>query len=153
MNHPLWPAAQHDVSALMEQSSCIIVALGVAFVLSACTSVPYAHDTAYPGSAFGKIEIRSQYGGTDPSVNPATVPVLVPAGKTLVLIDLPVTPVAPIRHHYQIRSPDGTLHIVSTELDFPVGSCVAWSGYADGPSRTHWSMGRVEVMRSDKCER
>lgn len=127
-----------------------------ALLLAACTaSPPYSLVTDYPGTGLGKIEVRTESASGPAVVGPDGKPpdINVPVGK--VFVSLPGVAVLKIpRHfHYQIRAKDGTLHIAATESEFEVGSCVSFSGYADGPSRTHWSRGRVKVERSNECER
>src|SRR5438067_959127 len=97
-----------------------------ALSLSACTfSIP--RETPYPGSGLGKIERGAR---SKPSL------LLLYEGS----------------FHYQIRAKDGTLHILANKVEFQIGDCVAFSGYADGPSRTHWSSGRTTLVRSTDCD-
>lgn len=127
-----------------------VLAMGMA----GCTVGPYYPlQTDYPGTGVGRIEDRSVvesapafYG---PDGEPARIPVQV--GATPTTIDSRFLYRTPGRVVYQIRTGDGTLHVVSTDRDFAVGACVHWTGYADGPSRTHWSAGRVQVEKSDEC--
>jgi hypothetical protein len=136
----------------MERRLRIVGIATVAVMCGCVNNPPYSRETAFPGSGLGKVERRTEHGGADPTAKPQTVTVPVLMGKTYVPITVGVTPASPRRFLYEIRASDGVLHIVSDGLDFPLGACLAWSGYADGPSRTHWSMGRVQVAPSDKCE-
>jgi hypothetical protein len=128
--------------------------VAVAITAAGCTVGPYyPMKTDYPGGGLGRIEDRAVVGSAPsfygPDGKPARIPVLVGANPTT--IDSGVLYRTAGRVVYQIRDADGALHVVSTERDFEVGSCVRWAGYADGPSRTHWSMGRVQVEKSDEC--
>lgn len=111
--------------------------------------LPYSRETPYPGSGLGKVVSRAQYGGI--TVSGIEEALFMPTNKSMPFRDPPKIEGSPTRFRYEVQSADGTLHIVSTDDSFPVGSCVSWAGFADGPSRTHWSMGRVEVQRSDMC--
>ena len=119
-------------------------------VLAGCV-LPYSRETPYPGSGLGKIVSRAEYGGI--TVSEIENGLFMPKGKSMSFSNAPKIEGAPARYVYEVQSADGTLHIVSTRETFPVGSCVSWTGFADGPSRTHWSMGRVEVRRSDMCSK
>jgi hypothetical protein len=121
--------------------------LAVSSLLIACTVGPfYSTTTSYPGEGAGIIE-KSSVVASAPLTEDTRI-VAVPVGKGFVPI--PVSG-SVVRHTgrvvYEIRSADGTLHILSTPELFERGTCVAWKGFADGPSRTHWSMGRVQVER------
>ena len=126
---------------------CVALTLSL---LASCTVAPHwSRETDWPGRGVGKVESRGESlpgpaGGPQPDI-------YVPVGRVLV----PVPYVSPFRtshtFHYQIRSSDGTLHIVASETDFEVGACVEFSGFADGPSRTHWSLGRATLKRSNDC--
>lgn len=123
-------------------------------ICTGCTfGPPYSLETDWPGSGFGRIETRAVaesapavYG---PDGKPARIPLLI--GGVFVPVDSGVLYRTARRVSYQVRADDGTLHIVSSDVDIEQGACISWIGYADGPSRTHWSMGRVQVERSDKC--
>jgi hypothetical protein len=56
------------------------------------------------------------------------------------------------RIDYELRANDGTLLIVQSTSEFAIGACVMLSGYADGPSRTHFSFGRAQLKSSDRCQ-
>jgi hypothetical protein len=131
--------------------------LAAAVALSGCTmGMRYSTVTDWPGSGYGRVETRIDRG-------PARCcGAMMERGVTVVpiggvFVPIPVQPIGvnpwttPALSHYEIRSPDGTLHIISDEKAFPEGACVAWTGYADSPARTHWSWGRVELQASDKC--
>jgi hypothetical protein len=108
----------------------------------------HKRETDYPGEGVGIIETRTGSGG---GVSASSI-TLVPVGKILVPIPAgEVSTPTPGKFHYQIRSRDGTLHILANDVAFDVGTCVAFSGYADGPSRTHWSFGRTTLIKSEDC--
>jgi hypothetical protein len=115
-------------------------------VLTACAApVPYSTETAWPGSGTGKVEARTESESgpqvVDRDGNQATLPLRFLGINR----DVPLGGRIPRHFHYQVRALDGTMHLIQSEGEFAVGSCVAFSGYADGPSRTHWSRGRVQV--------
>src|SRR5688572_20593081 len=91
-----------------------------AFCLSGCPMpLHYSTETAWPGSAVGKVEARTE--------SPSGPAILGPDGKPLVApvfikgapvpLQLPVgeTVRTPRHFHYQIRDRDGTLHILQSE--------------------------------------
>jgi hypothetical protein len=125
--------------------------LAVAVALSGCTmGQRYSTVTEWPGSGYGRVESRIDQGRSRLAESGTGAPVVV-GGAVLGQVDSGAWLRTPPLSHYEVRSPDGTLHIISTESAFPEGSCVAWTGYADSPARTHWSWGRVELQASDKC--
>lgn len=111
-----------------------------------CSLYPfYPRQTPYPGSGLGIVEaIRESKPA--PTVTYRGAPLWGPPPFGLPAVE------SPHHFHYQIRDKDGTLHIVGSEVRVKVGSCVAFSGYADGPSRTHWSLSRVMLERSLNCQ-
>ncbi len=122
--------------------------------LVGCTVGPhYPTETAYPGSGFGKvlvvsfIESAPAFYGQDGKPFVIQIPI---EGQTFQM-DTALLHRTPNRVDYHIQGSDGTLHIMSSTVAFPKGACIAWTGYADGPSRTHWSFGRVRMEKSDKC--
>jgi hypothetical protein len=132
-------------------------ATALLFVLAfhmGCTLGPhYSVETDYPGSAVGKIEVRKDFGAAPAVVNrdgtAATIPVLV--GPVVVPVTSAPFLRTPSGIRYEIRVKDGTLLLVDAKDEFDVGACVRVSGYADGPSRTHWSLGRAKLERSGEC--
>jgi hypothetical protein len=119
--------------------------LAVMLLAGCVTKMPYSYVTDYAGNGIGRIEKRVDV----PSASAVTVPVRV--GVTVFEIPGPVR--YPGRIQYQIRSSDGTLHVLSSDIPFEIGSCVAFAGFADGPSRTHWSFGRVtSIELSKNCD-
>ena len=149
-----------DIRALVAPKLMSRVALVGAFLsvlsLAACTLGPhYPRETDYPGAAAGIVEVRTEsvpgpavYG---PDGRPAVAEVPVKGYPLPLRIETGALIRTPHYFHYQVRAKDGTLHILASDLPFEVGSCVAFSGYADGPSRTHWSLGRVTLERSTDC--
>lgn len=122
--------------------------------LTACAvTLRAAPEADYPGSATGRIEAR-----TERRPPKSIVPDRRPADALLpghrVLFSVPAASARRIRSTflYEIRAIDGVVHIVGSFQDFEMGACVSISGYADGPSRTHWSPGRVKLERSTACE-
>lgn len=126
--------------------SCAAALLPVA--LAGCV-LPYSGETPYPGSGLGKIVSRAEHSGI--TVNGIEDALFMMKDKSTRFAHPLEIEGSPTRFVYEVESTDGTLHIVSAHELFPVGSCVSWAGFADGPSRTHWSMGRVEVKPSDMC--
>ena len=128
------------------------VSLLAVMIWSTAACAPWhKRETDYPGGGIGIIETRasSDGGGFAEYVQNVTI---VPVGKAVVL--LPPREIAtptPGKFHYQIRAKDGTLHLLANDAAFDIGTCVTFSGYADGPSRTHWSFGRTTLVRSADC--
>lgn len=123
--------------------------------VSACTvPVPIPKETPYPGSGFGRIESRGQSFASPVTVDEKGRPITLRV--PVVGVGLIETNSSVVQYrgsfHYQIRAQDGTLHILANESEFQVGDCVRFSGYADGPSRTHWSRGRTTLERSNDCD-
>ena len=56
------------------------------------------------------------------------------------------------RIDYELRANDDTVLIVPTTSEFTVGACIVLSGYADGPSRAHFSFVRAQLEPSDRCQ-
>lgn len=130
----------------------VAIVLLVILPVSGCVApMPYSYETKYAGNGVGKIEKRVEFPSAPIAYrqdgSPATVPVLI--GKQFV--EFP-GPRYPGRIRYEIRGNDGTLHILSSDFPVEVGACVAFAGFADGPSRTHWSFGRVRLERSKNCD-
>ncbi len=97
--------------------------------------------TQYPGTAMGTVVARL--------FSPRTSAVDAPGAG---IFDL-LLPHWPAQFHYRIRDSAGVEHIVGAKEDFPFGACVRVEGYADGPSRTHWSYGRVTLTPSEECSK
>jgi len=115
---------------------------------------PYPLQTDYSGGAVGKIQSRTERGGGPTAFGPDGKPYVapVPVGGVVIPVESGGLP-GSRSYIYEIRAADGTLHIVGSRATFEIGSCVAFSGYADGPSRTHWSVGRVTLERSTNCDK
>lgn len=128
----------------------LVVAAAAAASLCGCVAGPrYSRETDWPGSGYGRVESRTDIGRVSATEGPIVT--AVPAGRGFVPLEVgPLFYTPPLSHH-EIRSSEGTLHIISSERAFPEGSCVAWSGYADAPDRKYWSWGRVELEASSKC--
>jgi hypothetical protein len=112
---------------------------GAAFLLLAC-SVPSSRrttETEYPAKLVARVAKRT--GGEQHS----PIPIVTESGE--------VIRSRAVRIDYELRANDGTLLIVQATSEFPVGACVMLSGYADGPSRTHFSFGRAQLEPSDEC--
>lgn len=127
-------------------------AVQIALVVGACT--PYPVQTDYPGSGLGTIQARTERGGGPTAFGPDGKPVVyrIPViGKNTGFQVETSGPPGSTSFVYEIRGVDGTVHIVGSKSPFAIGSCVAFSGYADGPSRTHWSVGRVTLEPSNNC--
>ena len=122
--------------------SVVSIALAILPLAGCVVKMPYKYETDYPGNGVGRIEKRVDV-PSSPIGN-----VTVPVGK--LFVKLPAPQRYPGRIQYQIRGNDGTLHILSSDVPFEVGSCVAFAGFADGPSRTHWSFGRVTLLEGSK---
>ena len=100
-----------------------------------CIGGVYSRETPYPGSAKRVIISGNAAGGGFVS----------PEGP-----NRPPNPQGAYhmrRYIFEVKASDGTTHIVGTQTAFSVGDCISFEGYADGPSRTHWSTGRVTVER------
>src|SRR5215510_12874994 len=128
--------------------------IAAALLLTACSAQPrLPAETDYPATVVGRIVKRTVAGSApivDPKENPTAtthtphspIPVVTSSGEVIR---------AGPRIAYELRAKDGTLLIAQAASDFPVGACVALSGYADGPSRTHFSFGRARLEPSDQC--
>jgi hypothetical protein len=132
------------------------VVLVLAASLAACGG-PYSHfgrETSWPGSAVGRV-VASTFSPSAPAVvGPDGKPVEVPIflkGRP-VPIRVAAGGSTPEHYHYQVQANDGTLLILQSDARLPVGACIAISGYADGPSMTHWSFGRAKVEQSADCK-
>lgn len=122
--------------------------LAVMFGATAGCAPWHQRQTDYPGEGTGIVESRTGPGG-DVSARSST---LIPVGNIFVPVpEREIVIPTPGKFRYQIRARDGTLHLVANDAAFDVGACVAFSGYADGPSRTHWSFGRTVMVKSDAC--
>ncbi len=127
----------------------------LAALLTACGGPPLARETAYPGSGTGRVEKRTPHGGGPTVFRPDGTPgmtVYVPAGGVMVPMRMP-SPEAPRYFTYEIRTRDDSLVIVQADKPLDPGACVEYSGHADGPSMSHWSLGRVTIEKSEKCNR
>jgi len=118
----------------------------LSLVVGACTVAPHwSKETSWPGSGVGRIENRGDSPSGPVGGPQKGLPLVTVFGEPVVRAPY-VTPFrTPHTFHYQVRSPDGTLHVIASEAEFEVGTCIAFSGYADGPSRTHWSLGRATL--------
>jgi hypothetical protein len=96
--------------------------------------------TGYPATAVARVTKRATEGSRDTHHSP--IPAITQTGEVLR---------SRARIDYELRANDGSVLIVQTASDFPVGACVTVSGYADGPSRTHFSFGRAKLEPSDQC--
>ena len=122
--------------------------------ISGCTLGPhYSLETDYPGTAVGVIELRRDERSRPAVLNrdgtAANIPVVV--GPVVVPVSSAGLFRTPSAIRYEIRASDGTVLLVDVRDQFQVGDCVRVSGYADGPSRTHWSLGRAKLESSKDC--
>lgn len=132
------------------------VILVLAAALTACGG-PYSRfgrETSWPGSAVGRV-VASTFSPSGPAVvgpdgKPAVIPIFLKGSS--VPIQVPAGGSTPEHYHYQVRANDGTLLVLQSDVALPVGACIAISGYADGPSMTHWSFGRAKVEQSAGCK-
>jgi hypothetical protein len=108
------------------------------FLLLVACSVPSDRftETAYPASLVARVVKRT-------GVQHSPIPIVTESGEVIR---------SKARIDYELRTNDGTLLIVQATSEFSVGTCVALSGYADGPSRTHFSFGRAQLEPSDECQ-
>src|SRR5262245_17566707 len=105
-------------------------------LLAGCSTPPHSlRKTDYPATIVGRVVKR-----TDPQHSP--IPMVKESGE--IVRSRP-------RVDYELRANDGSVLIVQAAMEFPVGACVSLSGYADGPSLTHFSFGRAELEASDQC--
>ena len=109
-----------------------------------------ATHTDWPGSGYGRVESRIDQGPSRMTESGSSVPVVV-GGAGLGVVDPGEWMRTPALSHYEVRSPDGTVHVISSERAFAEGACVEWTGYADSPARTHWSWRRVDLQGSNQC--
>jgi hypothetical protein len=112
---------------------------GAAFLVLVACSVPSYRltETEYPVSVVARVAQRSGDWQHSP------IPIVTRSGEVIR---------TRARIDYELRTDDGTILIVQATSEFPVGACVALSGYADGPSRTHFSVGRAQLEPSDRCQ-
>jgi len=111
-------------------------------------------ETEYPATVVGRVAKRTVAGSVpivDPKENPTATTYTPHSPIPMVTSSGEVIRARP-RIAYELRANDGTLLIVQAASDFPVGACVVLSGYADGPSRTHFSFGRARLEPSDECD-
>jgi len=118
--------------------------------LAGCSGVYYSPITNYPGSVLGVVERKTVVGGGPIAYGRDGRPLSVPVPVGGAVIFVPQLP-SPRSFLYEVRDTEGTLHIVTYESEFDVGNCVTLTGYAEGPSRTHWSKERIKVSRSEEC--
>ena len=130
-----------DLAALSAKGLRVVntVLVGAASLLLVACSTPrhWSAQTGYPATIVAWVANRTT--GLQHSPIPA-----VKADGELVR--------SKTRIDYELRANDGTVLIVQTTSEFPVGACVMVSGYADGPSRTHFSFGRAQLEPSDRCQ-
>jgi hypothetical protein len=108
-------------------------------LLLAC-SVPSSRrltETDYPEKVVARVAKRT--GGEQHS----PIPIVTESGEVIRSM---------ARIDYELRTNDGLLLIVQATSEFPVGACVMLSGYADGPSRTHFSFGKAQLEPSNECQ-
>jgi hypothetical protein len=115
------------------------VITGAALLLLVGCSVPSyrSTETEYPAKLVARVTKRT-------GVQHSPIPIVTESGE--------VIRSRGVRIDYELLANDGTLLIVQATSDFPIGACVMLSGYADGPSRTHFSFGRAELKASDRCQ-
>jgi len=141
---------------MIRASGHLLGLLVVSSVLSCSVPPHWTTETDYPATAIARVVKRSDIPSTplvDPQENPPSI-IIVPTRSGPILIATGSHGIArsASRIDYELRTKDGTLLVVQTSTEFPVGTCVALSGYADGPSRTHFSLGRAQLSPSDACE-
>src|SRR5262245_46960449 len=124
-----------------------LLLLYVSWTSVACTVRPHwSTETDYPANAIARVVSRSGVPSA-PVADPSTplsvrfvgtkygaIPIVTGGGGLV-----RTTPYI----HYELRTNDGRTLLVQSEVDFGLGACIALSGYADGPSRTHYSLGRA----------
>ena len=112
--------------------------IGAAFLLLVACSVQShrSTDTGYPATVVARVVKRT-------GVQHSPIPIVTESGEVVR---------GKTRIDYELRANDGTLLVVQATSEFPVGACVMLSGYADGPSRTHFSFGRAHLEPSDRCQ-
>lgn len=113
------------------------VPIGAAFLLLAACSLQSQRstETEYPATVVARVAKRT-------GVQHSPIPIATGSGELVR---------SKARVDYELLANDGTLLIVQATSEFPVGACVTLSGYADGPSRTHFSLGRAQLEPSDQC--
>jgi hypothetical protein len=113
------------------------VLIGAIFLLLVGCSVQShsPRETEYPATVIARVANRS-------SVQHSPIPIVKESGEVVR---------SAARVDYELRANDGTILIVQATSEFPVGACVTLFGYADGPSRTHFSFGRAQLEPSDQC--
>jgi len=128
--------------------------IAAALLLTACSAQHrLPAETEYPATVVGRVAKRTVAGSSPiaEKENPTAITQTPHSSIPIVTSSGEVIRVRP-RIAYELRANDGTLLIVQATSDFPVGACVALSGYADGPSRTHFSFGRAALEPSDQCD-
>ncbi|MCE2999643.1 MAG: hypothetical protein ACK59Y_10560 [Betaproteobacteria bacterium] len=114
----------------------------------------FGRGTDWPGTAVGRV-VASTFSPSGPVViGPDGKPIyiVIPIQGTGLAIQGRLGGDTPEHYHYQIQKNDGTLLVLQSEARIPTGACIVISGYADGPSMTHWSFGRTKVGPSDGCK-
>jgi hypothetical protein len=111
--------------------------IGALFLpLVACSVQPHSsRETEYPATVVARVAKRT-------IVQHSPIPIVKESGEVVR---------SSARVDYELRASDGTILVVQATSEFPVGACVRLFGYADGPSRTHFSFGRAELEPSDRC--
>lgn len=122
---------------ITRQSPIAAVVLPLAVCLLPATLFP---ETGFPATVVARVAKRTVEGSADTRHSP--IPVVTETGEVAR---------SSARIDYELRANDSTVLIVRTTSDFPVGACVTLSGYADGPSRTHFSFGKAKLEPSDQC--
>jgi hypothetical protein len=124
-------------------------------LLGACTVRPYwPTETDYPANAIARVVKRNGIASA-PIVDPSTPLSISIVGTKHGAIPFVTGDGGLVRTtpytHYELLTNDGEILLVQSESEFALGTCVALSGYADGPSRTHYSLGRARLESSDGC--
>ena len=115
------------------------VLVGAASLLLVACSTPrhWSTQTDYPATIVARVAKRTT------GLQHSPIPIVKADGELVR---------SKARIDYELRANHGTVLIVQTTSEFPVGACVMLSGYADGPSRTHFSFGRAQLEPSDRCQ-
>lgn len=123
--------------------------------LVGCTVRPYwSTETSYPANEIARVVKRNGVASAaivDPSTPLAITIVGTKHGAIPVVTgDGGIVRTTPYIH-YELRTNSGEILLVQSESVFELGTCLALSGYADGPSRTHYSLGRARLELGDGC--
>jgi hypothetical protein len=134
------------------RSSTVTLIIAGAF-LTGCGGPLFMQKTEWPGSGVGKIEAKGETttGPTVTGPGGSQASVMVPISGALIM--LPLGRGGSRHFDYYLRDKNGTIHVVQSTMQFEVGDCLAFSGYADGPSRTYWTRDSVNVELSNQCQK